>query len=600
MGEIGELGGKAQVRTQRYGDRKADGWILPLKKKTQLNHFFQAFKTSVMIIVIMLLFFGAYFGFNSMKGRSASASKGSYFTVVVDCGSTGTRVNVYEWLVMGVSGKELPTLLYSYPDNSTKGMVSKSCKYHCLQTEPGLDKFVGNLSGVRASLEPLITLAEHKVPSERRRETPIFVLATAGLRRLAVEDSRQVLDDIESVLKECSFLYKKSWIRVLSGKEEAYYGWVALNYKIRSFQNPSRSPTLGLLDLGGSSLQVVVQTDGEREDANLLRSKFGFVEHEILAYSLSEFGLNEAFDRTVAMLSQRRESAAGVLEIRHPCLRTDVVQNYTCYGCVRQNGADRKNVIGQLQETKFPSVHLVGAPDWEQCRTLARAAAINSSTSDAEQGTRSCSDNGSEMVNLTAVAHPTARFHALSGFFAVYDKLNLSGRATLPKIWEKGQQLCSKSWSDQTGNSQNGYFAWQYCFRVPYTASLVEDALCLGDKEIVFGPPDVIYGRVPYTASLVEDALCLGDKEIVFGPPDVTWTLGAALVEGEYLWSSTSRSRTSILTLNMEVASSPIFVLVLLLFLLVVVYCSQVKLPMIGKQGAARASLPVREQKMMD
>ncbi|KAM1129082.1 hypothetical protein FF1_038896 [Malus domestica] len=530
----------------------------------------QAFKTSIMIIVIMLLFFGAYFGFNSVKGPSASASKGSYFTVVVDCGSTGTRVNVYEWLGMGVSGKELPTLLYSYPDNSTKGMVSKSCKYHCLQTEPGLDKFVGNLSGVRASLEPLITLAEHKVPSERRRETPIFVLATAGLRRLAVEDSRQVLDDIKSVLKECSFLYKKSWIRVLSGKEEAYYGWVALNYKIHSFQNPSRSPTLGLLDLGGSSLQVVVETDGAREDANLLRSKFGFVEHEILAYSLSEFGLNEAFDRTVAMLSQRRESAAGILEIRHPCLRIDVVQNYTCYGCVQQNGADRKNVIGQLQETKFPSVHLVGAPDWEQCRTLARAAAINSSTSDAEQRTRPCSDNGSEMVNLTAVAHPTARFHALSGFFAVYDKLNLSGRATLPKIWEKGQQLCSKSWSDQTRNSQNGYFAWQYCF------------------------------RVPYMASLVEDALCLGDKEIVFGPPDVTWTLGAALVEGEYLWSSTSRSRTSILTLNMEVASSPIFVLVLLLFLLVVVYCSQVKLPMIGKQGAARASLPVREQKMMD
>lgn len=177
---------------------------------------------------------------------------------------------------------------------------------------------------------------------------------------------------------------------------------------------------------------------------------------------------------------------------------------------------------------------------------------------------------GSEMVNLTAVVHPTARFHALSGFFAVYDKLNLSGRATLPKIWEKGQQLCSKSWSDQTSISQNGYFAWQYCF------------------------------RVPYMASLVEDALCLGDKTIVFGPPDVTWTLGAALVEGEYLWSSTIRSRTSILTLNMEVASSPIFVLVLLLFLLLVVYCSHVKLPMIDKKGAARASLPVREQKMMD
>ncbi|KAL6281091.1 hypothetical protein ACE6H2_017972 [Prunus campanulata] len=437
-----------------------------------------------------------------------------------------THFQSNQWLARDASSKELPILLYSYPNNSTDGILWKSCKYHCLQTEPGLDKSVGNLSGVRASLEPLITLAEHKVPSEKRRDTPIFVLATAGLRRLAMKDARRVLNDIEAVVKEHTFLYKKSWIRVLSGQEEAYYGWVALNYKMGSFGNNSRSPTLGLLDLGGSSLQIVVEVGDTREDANLVRSIFGFVEHDILAYSLSEFGLNEAFDRTVVMLSHMerlRESASGIVEIRHPCLHTDIVQNYTCYGCSQLNAPDQKNVTSQVQETKFPSVYLVGAPNWEQCRRLARVAAINSSTADTDHRARSCSDNGSEMINLTAFAHPKARFHALSGFFAVYDKLNLSARATLMKIWEKGQQVCSKSWSDLSSNSQNAYFAWQYCF------------------------------RVPYVASLIDDALCLGDKEIIFGPADVTWTLGAALVEGEYLWSSPNRSQISILALNMEV-----------------------------------------------
>ena len=107
-------------------------------------------------------------------------------------------------------------------------------------------------------MEPLITWAEHKVPAERHGDTPIFVLATAGLRRLPTEDARRVLDDVDAVVKQHSFLHKKSWIRVLSGKEEAYYGWVALNYKMGNFRNHSRLPTLGLLDLGGSSLQVVV------------------------------------------------------------------------------------------------------------------------------------------------------------------------------------------------------------------------------------------------------------------------------------------------------------------------------------------------------
>lgn len=74
---------------------------------------------------------------------------------------------------------------------------------------------------------------------------------------------------------------------MLSGKEEAYYGWVALNYKIGSFSNHSRSPTLVLLDLGGSSLQVVMKIDDvKEEETHLVRSNFGSVEHRIIAYSL--------------------------------------------------------------------------------------------------------------------------------------------------------------------------------------------------------------------------------------------------------------------------------------------------------------------------
>ncbi|PRQ17271.1 putative nucleoside diphosphate phosphatase [Rosa chinensis] len=523
----------------------------------------QALKTTILVLVTGLLLLGVYFAFES--GRGHGVSKGPYYTVVVDCGSTGTRVNVYEWLVEE-SNKELPILLYTYPDNSTEGKLLKSCKYHCLQTEPGLDKFVGNLSGIRASLEPLITWAEHKVPVERHDDTPIFVLATAGLRRLPVEDARRVLDDVDAVVKQHSFFHKKSWIRVLSGKEEAYYGWVALNYKMGSFRNHSRLPTLGLVDLGGSSLQVVVENEDAREDTHLVRSKFGFVEHNILAYSLPAFGLNEAFDRTVVMLSnveQLRESRVGKLEIRHPCLSSDIVQNYTCSGCFQPNAGGQENMTSKVQETKLSSVYLVGEQNWEQCRRLARAAAMSSSTPDSAR----CSDRGSDIINLTAVAHPTAHFHALSGFFAVYDKLNLSSRATLTKIWEKGQQLCSRSW---TNLSQNGYYAWQYCF------------------------------RVPYMASLIEDALCLGDKEIIFGPGDVSWTLGAALVEGEYLWLSTTRSQISISNFCMKVVSLPIFVLVSLLCLLFIVYFSKVKLPMIGSKVADRASLSVRGQKMMD
>lgn len=358
----------------------------PSKLKLSIMGFTQyksVIRLSGVVLALVLLLIRAHFMFK--RGERVSVLKGSYYTVVVDCGSTGTRVNVYEWVQKDSNKRDLPILLHSYPDNSTSSSLLKtSCKYHCMQTEPGLDKFVGNLSGVRASLEPLITWAEQIIPFGRHRDTPIFVLATAGLRRLATEETRQVLEDVEAVVKEHSFSYKSSWIRVLSGKEEAYYGWVALNYKMGVFRNHSWSPTLGLLDLGGSSLQVVLEIDGIKEHTHLMRSRFGFIEHRILAYSLPAFGLNEAFDRTVVLLSQTealRESNDGTLELRHPCFGPDFVQNYTCYGCFGLNVREQKN-SSQIQKIEHPSLHLVGVPDWEQCKTLARAAAINSSSLD--------------------------------------------------------------------------------------------------------------------------------------------------------------------------------------------------------------------------
>ncbi|EEF51964.1 adenosine diphosphatase, putative [Ricinus communis] len=389
---------------------------------------------------------------------------------------------------------------------------TNSCKYHCLQTEPGLDKFVGNATGNSGCLlEDLETLL-------------FFVLVTAGLRRLPLEDTRQVLNDVEEVLKEHSFVHRRSWIRVLSGKEEAYYGWVALNYRMGHLRNPSQGSTLGLIDLGDSSLQVVVEgNDGARDETNLIRKKIGSVEHHILAYSLSSFGLNGAFDRTVAMLSQLQPNKGNADErytLRHPCLGLKFEQNFTCYACDGLNITYKKNLNNRKHKTK--DIYLVGEADWEHCIEVARAAAMNSSRLDGLQPTvhTNCksslsSYNGNRIFNLTAATNPTSRFHALSGFFAVYNMLNLAPQANMTSIWEKREQLCSTSWGDLSNISGNQNSFAHYCFQVPYMASLIKDALCLGDFEIIFDPGDIF------------------------------WTLGAALIEGEYLWLSISRTNIS-------------------------------------------------------
>lgn len=358
----------------------------PSKSKLPVLGFIhnrRVWKISVILLVVLLISLGGYL--MHRQGMTDYLLNTSYFTVALDCGSTGTRVNVYKWMIKhGVTNGELPILLQSYPSNSSDSSVWKGgCQYHCMQTEPGLDKFVSNSSGVRASLEPLILWAEQWVPPERHRDTPIFVLATAGLRRLPIEDARQVLEDVEAIVKEHEFRYVKGWIRVLSGKEEAYYGWVALNYQMGIFGNSSRLPTFGLLDLGGSSLQVVTEIDESREDEHVLRSKIGSVERQILAYSLPAFGLNEAFDRTVVMLGHTRKlrvSAGGRFEVSHPCLSSSFVHNYTGHAWFGINSTE--NLISQMRENE---VSLVGDPNWEKCKGLARAVALNSSSSEWSQ-----------------------------------------------------------------------------------------------------------------------------------------------------------------------------------------------------------------------
>lgn len=494
--------------------------------------------------MIVLVLSGSYYGYNKLREENP------YFTVVVDCGSTGTRVNVYEWRLTGGGNGDLPNLLHSYPDDSRKSpMWNNGCHYHCLQTEPGLDEFVRNSSGVRASLDPLIHWAEGLVPQNRHRDTPVLVLATAGLRRLPEEDAKRVLEDVENVIKEHSFMWRRDWIRVLSGREEAQYGWIALNYKMGRLISPSRLPTLGLLDLGGSSLQIVMEAGDTRKDGHLLISKIGHIEHQLIAYSLPSFGLNKAFDRTVSMLTQVNSiENEGGSEVRHPCLSSRFVGNYSCSSCSKP----------------YSLLRLVGDPNWEKCKIVAKAAAMNRSFG-GWSGPRidsSCRrdspTDGKNVLNIHINTYPGVQYHALSGFFAVYNMLNLTAKANLTKIWEKAQDLCSHTWDDLENSSGS-----QYCF------------------------------KVLYLAFLLEDALCLGEADIIFGPGDISWTLGASLVGGEHLWR---RNRGSSIVITapqyIEVISSPIVLFIILLVLLFVVYHCQIKLPKPRKRSVVGEPLP--------
>lgn len=159
---------------------------------------------------------------------------------------------------------------------------------------------------------------------------------------------------------------------------------------------------------------------------------------------------------------------------------------------------------------------------------------------------------------MLSVASPNTSFHALSGFFAVHSKLKLSQEANLTDVLERGQQLCSRLWKNLSFASENVNYGERFCFQVPYMASLIDN-----------------------TFSLL-------NSSITFGPGDVSWTLGAALVEGEFTWLASTGARGAASSLGiLNFFSSTLALFALLICIGLIVHRSQIKLPMLGKKRTA-------------
>ena len=97
---------------------------------------------------------------------SAAPVGKSHYGIVFDAGSSGTRIHVYTWRTGGGGPKDAFDLVSD----------------ELLKIKPGLSAFKEKTSEAGASLAPLIAHAKKKVPPELVATTPVFLMATAGLR----------------------------------------------------------------------------------------------------------------------------------------------------------------------------------------------------------------------------------------------------------------------------------------------------------------------------------------------------------------------------------------------------------------------------------
>ncbi|KAG6042151.1 hypothetical protein E4U41_004955 [Claviceps citrina] len=254
--------------------------------------------------------------------------KHSQYGVILDAGSSGTRIYIYHWkhpiaARQKLSAHELRQL--------PKVKLKKSKKIH-----PGIATFANDIASVgHDHLQPLIDAALNEIPSHKINTTPIYLMATAGVRFLPKSQQLSLLDGVCAYLQANTKFYLpdcKEQVRVIAGETEGLYGWIATNYLLGSLDRPEEHAhgkghhTYGFLDMGGASAQIAFApnaTEAERHanDLKLIRLRHldgSSSEFKIFSATWLGFGANKARSRYVEALVESYGDAAK--EIPDPCI----------------------------------------------------------------------------------------------------------------------------------------------------------------------------------------------------------------------------------------------------------------------------------------
>eukprot|EP01038_Epipyxis_sp_PR26KG_P013941 gene13941-18698_t len=188
------------------------------------------------------------------------------YLAMIDAGSSGCRAHVYKYGKLGSATGPL----YVLPQH-----VSKKVK-------PGLSSFVNKPEDAGASLEGLVDFLKEQVPESDWSVTPIWLKATAGLRMIEKQKAESILNSVRLFLSDkqkVPFLFRPSYVKLISGNEEGGFGWIAYNY-LKKIIGPKRvladkfSP-YAVVEMGGASAQVS-QMAPTAIEAKLIPSEYRF------------------------------------------------------------------------------------------------------------------------------------------------------------------------------------------------------------------------------------------------------------------------------------------------------------------------------------
>ncbi|CAL8342812.1 unnamed protein product [Lota lota] len=450
------------------------------------------------------------------------------YGLVVDCGSSGSRVFVYCWPHHNGNPHELLDIR-QMRDQHRKPVVMK--------IKPGISELATTPEKSSDYIYPLLSFAAQHIPKNKHQETPLYILCTAGMRILPESQQEAILEDLRTDIPvQFNFLFSDSHVEVISGKQEGVYAWIGINFVLGRFnhahndgqavvevQRPGgghqealvRKRTAGVLDMGGVSTQIAYEvpktvsfaSPQQEEVAKNLLAEFNLgcdahrTEHVYRVYvsTFLGFGGNAArgrYEESLARNAAARNKLLGqhagetpASPLLDPCLPADL--------------EDRAGPPGG-------PLHLRGTGDFDRCRLLLRPF-LN------RTGEAQTSLSG---VYQPAIDYANSQFYGFSEFFyCTEDVLRMGGDYNASRYAQAAASYCATQWKTLKERFDYGLYASHadlhrlkyQCFKSAWMYEVFHSGFSF-----------------PADYKNLKTALLVYDKE-------VQWTLGAILYRTRFL-----------------------------------------------------------------
>jgi len=375
----------------------------------------------------------------------------SHHALLIDAGSTGSRLHLYEF------SDRIPRADDRWTDRLRPGLSELAD----IEDDEKL------YQALKAYLEPFCDFATtvlHAKQSEWH-DFPLYLRATAGIRVLPTASRERLMKMILQVLqKEWPFRTNEQRVTILSGEQEALFDWMAVNYVIhgQEFLDGS-APTIGALDLGGASTQIAFQAQ------NLLSNWIPLTlpEHhyDIYAHSFLMFGMKQAMQRYSAYLKET-----------DPCMpRNMSIDTSTAIDV--DHGMEEWSTIHSSERT--------GDYNERKCFETVLPLLHPSSWCDfAHQG--DCSFAGIYQPPIDR----NMEFVAFSGYYRVWEFLGLPERSSIVELERATKRVCGLTAHElRKHNDKHAQVSEDelptYCFQSVYAYHLLKEGYGFKDDHII-------------------------------------------------------------------------------------------------------------------